>query len=141
MRKIFTITVLFAAILFLGCNNSQKNSKNSGKNVRTTIALSEEMHDFGEIKRGEILKYAFKIKNTGKAELIISRVDVSCGCTDVKYDHQPIGIGNETEVEFTFNSQGFTGNVYKTITVFSNAETDAKEFKFGAYVKPPAVPQ
>ncbi|HWN99331.1 MAG TPA: DUF1573 domain-containing protein [Blastocatellia bacterium] len=38
------------------------------------FAIESATHDFGELKSGSPLRYAFKIKNTGKADLIIESV-------------------------------------------------------------------
>jgi len=36
--------------------------------------LEETTHDFGEVKAGTALRWSFKVKNTGKADLLINSV-------------------------------------------------------------------
>ncbi|HKP86313.1 MAG TPA: DUF1573 domain-containing protein [Blastocatellia bacterium] len=38
------------------------------------LAIESPTHDFGEVKPGTPLRYAFKIKNEGKADLMILTV-------------------------------------------------------------------
>lgn len=38
------------------------------------LVIESLTHDFGEVKAGTPLRYAFKIKNTGKADLLINSV-------------------------------------------------------------------
>ena len=38
------------------------------------LVIESDTHDFGEVKAGTPLRYAFKIKNEGKADLLINSV-------------------------------------------------------------------
>jgi hypothetical protein len=38
------------------------------------LVIESYTHDFGEVKSGEPLRYAFKIKNEGNADLVINNV-------------------------------------------------------------------
>ena len=38
------------------------------------LTMESFTHDFGEVKPGEPLRYAFKVKNEGKADLLINSV-------------------------------------------------------------------
>jgi hypothetical protein len=38
------------------------------------LTIESYTHDFGEVKAGTPLRYAFKIKNEGKADLLINSV-------------------------------------------------------------------
>ena len=38
------------------------------------LVIESLTHDFGEVKAGTPLRYAFKIKNEGKADLLINNV-------------------------------------------------------------------
>jgi hypothetical protein len=137
MKHVINILILLTVLFSSSCNRG--NGSGETRATRTTMALSEEMHDFGKIKRGEVIQYTFKAKNTGKAELIIANVEASCGCTGVKFSSKPVAPGESADIQFTFNSDGFTGNVFKTIKVYSNAKPDVVEFKFGALVEAPDV--
>jgi len=38
------------------------------------LVIESTTHDFGEVKPGSPLRYSFKIKNTGKSDLLIQSV-------------------------------------------------------------------
>jgi len=38
------------------------------------LVIESLVHDFGEVKAGTPLRYAFKVKNEGKADLLINNV-------------------------------------------------------------------
>jgi hypothetical protein len=38
------------------------------------LAIDSFTHDFGEVKPGDPLRFAFKVKNVGKADLLINNV-------------------------------------------------------------------
>jgi hypothetical protein len=43
-------------------------------NSAPLLVIESMTHDFGEVKSGTPLRYAFKIKNEGKADLLINNV-------------------------------------------------------------------
>jgi hypothetical protein len=69
------LRIVNAALFLLACSplvlaqNGQPNG-----NGAPQIVVEAPTHDFGEVKTGTPLKWAFKIKNTGKADLIIQNV-------------------------------------------------------------------
>lgn len=72
----------------------------------TTMEFSEMVHDWGELKEGEHMKYAFKFKNTGSEPLIISDAKGSCGCTVPDWPREPIAPGASGEIKVEFDSKG-----------------------------------
>jgi len=85
-----------------------------------TISFSEEEWDFGKIKEDERPVHIFTIKNTGREELIISRVRAACGCTATMLSSDNIKPGQSAELQATFNPTGFNGIVKKDIHIESN---------------------
>ena len=45
------------------------------------MEFEELIHDFGEVKEGEIVKHTFKFVNSGRIPLIINDAHSTCGCT------------------------------------------------------------
>jgi uncharacterized protein DUF1573 len=84
------------------------------------LALDSFEHSFGTIKAGTPLKHTFKVKNDGNADLEISNVSPSCGCTTTNYDKKiaPGQTGSITlEIDKTDN---YSGEVVKTADVTTN---------------------
>lgn len=85
------------------------------------ISFEKKVHDFGTIKLGEKVSYAFKFTNTGKAPLILSQPRSSCGCTVPSWPKEPIMPGRSGEILITFDAEEIA-TFAKQITVISNAE-------------------
>lgn len=91
-------------------------------NAQGAIRFKAEKHDFGKIKEGTQASYAFEFTNTGKAPVVISNVQPSCGCTTPEWSREPIMPGKTGKVTALYNSAGRPGNFNKTITVVNNGE-------------------
>lgn len=73
--------------------------------------------DFGRVREGERLMRDFKVRNSGDKALVITRLDLSCGCIDAKYPKQPLKPGEEGEMSLVLDTRGLGGWVYKTATM------------------------
>ncbi len=86
-----------------------------------TIDFKDTMHNFGNIKEGEIALYDFEFTNNGKTPLVIAAATGSCGCTVPTYPHEPIQPGKTEKMKVRFDSHGKTGHQEKSVTIKSNA--------------------
>lgn len=84
------------------------------------IEFESKLHDFGQVSQFTPSEHVFKFKNTGTATLKIERVHASCGCTAALASKDAVEPGQAGEIKVTFNSQDFSGEVHKSITVTSN---------------------
>jgi hypothetical protein len=133
MRFLSTLIIL-SVIVISSCVNDRNqvpadvvnipNSANGDENLDQLplIQFKDTEHDFGKVIQGEMVTYAFKFKNTGKADLVIANISASCGCTASKYPKTPIKPGEEDIIEVTFNSNGKQGFQNKTLTVAANTQ-------------------
>ncbi|MHA4896415.1 DUF1573 domain-containing protein [Pedobacter sp. PWIIR3] len=136
MKKTFLLA--FAVLAFASCQNKKKPAEATTAIVDKTTAVgtftpvqnpngstltfTEDVHNFGAIKKGEIVTYAFKFTNTGKEPLIIKDALSTCGCTVPEIPKKPIKPGESGEIKVVFNSAGKpVGPITKPITVSSNA--------------------
>lgn len=83
--------------------------------------------DFGEIYRGQRMTHIFKFQNTGNGVLVFSNIHAACGCINTKIyaddgkTLKNIFKPNESGVvNVEFNSQDFSGNIIRTITLETN---------------------
>lgn len=102
---------------------------------KTEITFTETRHDFGVITEGDIVKYDFRFRNTGTQPLLISKVDVSCGCTAPVFPKEPVPPGGEGTVSLEFNSNNRKGKQSKSALVYSNAQQDRISIGFDAEVR------
>lgn len=101
----------------------------------TTVAFTEENHNFGEIPDGDKVSHTFKFKNTGSNPLKIENVKPSCGCTTPDWSRDDVAPGAEGFVTVEFDSKGKTGVQKKSVTVtFANTDPKTKLLNFSAEV-------
>ena len=82
------IIFIFMAILLATGMASAQN--------KAVISADETSHDFGTIKEANgNVSHTFKIKNTGEAPLVLTRVIASCGCTTPEWTKEPIAPGKQ----------------------------------------------
>jgi hypothetical protein len=86
------------------------------------ITWEKKTHDFGDIVQGDKVEQTFYFTNTGNEPLLITNVQVSCGCTTPKgWPRDPIAPGGKGELTVSFNSAGKMGKQSKPVTIISNA--------------------
>jgi hypothetical protein len=84
------------------------------------IEFSEIQKDFGNVKEGDVIDHEFVFTNTGKSDLVIRKIQASCGCTTVAPKVTVIKPGEQSSLAASFRTRGFTGRQSKTITVITN---------------------
>lgn len=116
MRKYLFIVMLLA---FAGAAFGQSAVEKKNGPV---ITFKTKTHDFGDITQGDKVEYTFHFANTGNEPLIITNVQVTCGCTTPKgWPREPVAPGGEGDITVSFNTQGKSGKQNKPVTVVSNA--------------------
>ena len=134
-------------ILIFSCNNNTEENGVNTDDISVSesadgkknddlpeIKFEEDAFDFGRITQGERVTHAFKFKNTGNKNLIISGASGSCGCTVPSWPKEPIGPGKEGTMEVIFNSEGKKGYQEKTVTVVTNCEPATRVVRIKADV-------
>ena len=101
----------------------------------TTASFTKEEHDFGDLKKGDIVQYTYEVTNTGDKPLVISRVQPACGCTAPNYTQEPIASGEKGQITLSFDSKNFSGAVVKTAHVYTNTENSPTVLSFKANVQ------
>ena len=130
MKKYFFVLIVlaFAAEGFAQATAAKANGP--------VITFEKKTHDFGDIAQGDKVEQVFKFTNTGNEPLVITNVQVTCGCTTPKgWPRDPIAVGGKGEITIAFNSTGKSGRQNKVVTVVSNAtNADGAQISFVANV-------
>lgn len=133
--------LLVSNISFFACNNrptaivKPSASDLSGKKKGLgKIDFTEEMHNFGTLKEGEIVSYSFQFKNNGTAPFRLTKVEPTCGCLTVQYDKTEVANQATSVIEVIFHSDGEWGNQIKTVSIETSAG-ETKTIIIGAYVE------
>lgn len=99
------------------------------------MSFETSEHDFGTINQGDKVQYVFKFKNTGEADLIISKAVGSCGCTVPEFPKEPIAPGASGEMKVSFNSAGKHGKQTKSVTITANTKTGTEKLQIHASIQ------
>lgn len=156
IKKIITLACVSSLLLVASCKknedaNSEQHSAIStpaelgipdmekrvipkdGKYPEMTFATKD--HDFGTIEADSKVNYSFTFKNTGKADLIISRAVGSCGCTIPEYPKDLIKAGESGKIDVSFNSANKHGNQQKSVTIYTNTKAGVESLYITASIK------
>jgi hypothetical protein len=117
MKKYLLMIVLLCLGVGLFAQQTQTEKKDG-----PVISWDKKSHDFGDIIQGDKVEHTFYFTNTGNEPLLITNVQVSCGCTTPKgWPRDPIPPGGKGELSISFNSSGKMGKQNKPVTIISNA--------------------
>ena len=135
MKKLMTL--LFIGLISMSIN-AQENETVIDPNA-PIFEFENDVIDYGKIAQNADGVRVFKFKNTGKAPLVISRIQSRCGCTVPKKPEDPIMPGKTGEIEVKYATNR-VGGFSKTITVYSNATEPTKRLRIkGIVLKPESV--
>ena len=136
MCRFINLFVLVFLLTFAvsGCHlgNSEKAVSDfpeyieDGREKHANIEFIEDFIDFGTIKHGEVVVFTYSFTNTGNIPLIINKVIPSCGCTKTNLSKEVLRPNEEGTLEIVFDSNGWYGTQYKSVTIVSNAITQKR---------------
>ncbi len=120
-----------------GAGDSAKNGQHAVADTgHPKITFTEYTYDLGKMTEGEVVGHTFHFTNTGTADLLITSVSASCGCTVAKYSKKPVKPGGKGEIEVEFNSLGKSGAQRKSIAVRGNTIPPVTILYITAQVEP-----
>jgi hypothetical protein len=122
----------FFAFLFLAAGPSLSAQDPTSPGVRPS-----GFQNLGKVRQGEIVELFFKVQNPGRDQLVIQRIQPSCGCTATEKAPIPLAPKETRSIRVTFNSAGIEGTVHKFVELTT---TDPKHpsliYEFQAEVVP-----
>jgi hypothetical protein len=100
------------------------------------LVVPEDKKDVGTVPKGEPIKHVFILRNTGHADLHVTDVKPSCGCTVPEFD-KVIKPGGEGKVTLTVDTKNFSGPISKTALLLTDDPSTPQMTLFlSANVKP-----
>ncbi len=138
MKKLISgILCLLSGLIFLASCGSKEGASDE-KSVEDKMAvfslIGEEIHDFGVVTEGDTVKHTFRFVNKGEYPLIINNVQTSCGCTAPEWPKNPVGPGEESEIQVRFDTHAKVGPQVKTIVVMANTKEGTSSLKIQGIV-------
>ena len=162
MKRMIIATVVLMFTGLISCNNSKKAPENKTNDLDSglistdvvenpitlkdtsldgkelpRITFKQKNFDFGVLIEGEKVAHTFKFENTGNADLVITKVSTTCGCTVADYPKDPIPPGGKGKIEVVFNSAGKHGYQHKIIRILANTQPNLTELSIDAQVLGP----
>ena len=86
----------------------------------TAIAVDGDVFNFGEVLEGIAVVHTFVLSNIGDETLLITDVQVTCGCTTTALEKTELAPGESVDLEVTLDTAGFGVTIAKTIRISSN---------------------
>ncbi len=100
------------------------------------LVLSAESWDFGKVWQTERPTFTLTVKNEGTADLQITKVTTSCGCTVAQSDQQVVSPGKSTNINVRYDTEGKQADVTSKVIIKSNDPVRPEvEFNIKGYVK------
>ncbi len=138
------VGILIAAVsILVACNSIDKKTDTSGmtqdqknkvlkdsSNYTTMEWLDSTYSDLGKVKEGQVVEVAFRFKNTGTKNLVITDVTAGCGCTIPEKPNEPYSPGQEGVIKAKFNSEDRVGVNTKEIYVTANTKPNPQMLTF-----------
>ncbi len=87
------------------------------------VSVPEQVHDFGTIMQGDTARHRFVFSNTGDAPLNVEKLSSSCGCTAALASAKVLAPGEHGEIQTSFDSTSFRGDISKTVYLYTNDPT------------------
>lgn len=101
--------------------NVPASASGTNEEAVPVLVFENSNYDFGQISQGEKVTYTYRFTNTGESDLIIAKVEGSCGCTVMKgWPKHPIKPGGNGKIDVIFDSAGRRGKQNKSISVVAN---------------------
>ncbi len=122
-------------ISFFAFETTSLQAQSDGSSKGAIITWDATSFEFGDIYKGDKVQHTYKFTNTGTLPLIITNVQVTCGCTIPKgWPRDPIMPGDKGELQVQFDSSGKFGRQNKVVTIVSNARFGNSQITFSANV-------
>jgi hypothetical protein len=100
------------------------------------IKFEKLVHDYGTIYKNESGVCTFTFKNMGKADLLLTNVSSSCGCTVPEWPKEPVPYKKSATIKVSYNTAN-VGPINKSVFVDSNAGERITLSIKGAVIEPP----
>ncbi|MCL2289446.1 MAG: DUF1573 domain-containing protein [Bacteroidetes bacterium] len=128
MKKITCSLAIF--MLIFSCAMAQNKGKKEAEQpfvpkVTTSaeIEFDKVTHDYGTLEVGDVKTGIFTYTNVGNRPLVLFDVIVSCDCTEVEWQKEPVMPGKTGIIKVIYTAKT-PGVIAKQVTVQSNAQTD-----------------
>jgi hypothetical protein len=150
MKKLFLLMLLsvLSTAIFAQTDDEAVAKKGKGKGKKKEIIMEDTLpkvpviqfnsmvYDYGTIYKKDDGVCKFEFRNTGKADLQLTNVSSSCGCTVPEWPKDPISPGKTSFIKVSYNTSS-VGPINKKVFVDSNAGERVTLSIKGNVIEPP----
>jgi archaellum component FlaF (FlaF/FlaG flagellin family) len=98
------------------------------------IEFDKSSFDYGTLEIGDVKTGIFTFTNVGNRPLVLFDVIVSCDCTEVEWQKEPVMPGKTATIKVVYTAKT-AGLIAKQVTIQSNAQTDRVRLQLKGNVK------
>ena len=121
--NLITLLVCALALTVAAFGQEKATTDKAASQDVPKLAVDDTKHEFGKVKEGDEIKHVFKIKNEGKADLIIYNVSPACGCTASDFT-KSLAPGAEGTVTLSVKTAGMNGLTERYAEIISNDKSN-----------------
>lgn len=116
--------VVFLSLLFMLLFSCSSESNQPMESSSGYLYIPNARQSFGKVdkKNTKIIKCSFPIKNIGKKNIVIKKIDVSCGCMSVEMTSKILRPQEQHVLIVKIETKNRIGFFNKTIYINSDAE-------------------
>ena len=136
-NKRLIIPLLIFVVYLFSCSRNKKYVSISGFKTDNTTSVSFENKSFtfSPIKKGDTASHVYKFKNTGNSSLVITKIDVSCGCLVPDYPKKPVEPGKTDSITIRYTSKTKDGRQLGRLVFHMNTNPEENELILEGIVK------
>jgi hypothetical protein len=98
------------------------------------LEIDDAKKNFGFVKKGEVVKLDYMIKNSGDEPLIITSVEIGCSCTTVDYPKQPIAPGKSEKITVIFDTKTVYDRQDRVVFLKTNDDKGTTKLRYKGVV-------
>jgi len=102
--------------------------------AQAKLEVDDAKKNFGFVKKGEVVKLEYTIKNVGNEPLLITNVEIGCSCTTVEYPKQPIPPNKAEKVIISFDTKTVYDRQDRVVFLKSNAINGSTKLRYKGVV-------
>jgi mono/diheme cytochrome c family protein len=88
--------------------------------LQPVLEFDAVQKSFGSVDQGAAVKVVFNFKNAGSADLILFKLQTTCGCTAATVSTWPFKPGQGGQILVEYDTRGKIGFTRKDVSVYSN---------------------
>lgn len=90
------------------------------------VDISPDSFNFGKTIQRSKVSHTFWIKSTGDQDLIITKIEPGCGCTQAPIGDTVVAPGDSTALEIILSTKSYRGFLSKRPYILTNASDEKK---------------